>query len=169
MAYPRFRKARAHKMLRRSTGTNITLNSTSIAEVAAATNGPGAGGFDLALPAAVGDVLAWGFNGLIGLESVTASIDIYTIVSAARVNPFGSGLSASSASTAGPSAWYCEAGRYAQLAGEALYAVQAGDIVSGVVTCRPYYVQTTASNRTLFTNANNGLQMWLKNLGPVAV
>src|SRR5437868_6957317 len=103
MAYPRFRRARMHKMIRRATGTALLLNSTAIAELAAATNGPGTGGFDIALPAQVGDTLEWGFSGAYGSENVTTSIDIFTMVAGARVNSFG-GLAASVATT-GPSNW----------------------------------------------------------------
>lgn len=168
MGYPRFRKARAHKFLKRATGTSIVLNSTAIAEVAAATNGPGTGGFDLAVPAAAGDVLEWGWNGLLGSQNVTVSIEIYTMVAGSRVNPFGSGLSASLASTFGPAAMYGTANFESRLQ-PALYVVQSGDISSGLVTCRPYYAMASATNRTLYSDANIGLQMWLKNLGPVAV
>lgn len=169
MAYPRFRRARTHKIIRRATGTNISLNSTAIAELAAATNGPGSGGFDISLPASVGDTLEWSFNGLLQNDGAATSFDIYTMNGSTRVNPFGSGLSASIGSTEGPMAWDTLNNVQQKLVGSALYTVQAGDIFSGQVTCRPFYVQSAATTKTLFSNANQGLQMWLKNLGPVAV
>lgn len=159
---------RTTKQLRRATGTSILLNSTAIAEVAAATNGPGTGGFDLAVRAVVGDILEWGFNGNLGSEGVITSLEIYTMVSGSRVNPFGSGLSASLATTIGPLAWTFYASAISPLTGSALLVVQAGDIESSLVTCRPHYAQATASNRTLNSSASQGLQMWLKNLGPSA-
>lgn len=172
MAYPRFRRARTHKIIRRATGSDISLNSTAIAELAAATNGPGTGGFDIALPAQVGDTLEWGFNGLVGVAGVVTAFEIYTIVATARTNSFGLGLSASLASTFGPLGWYQDAqgetNSYGRLTGSALYVVQAGDIASGVVTCRPYYAQASASARLLYSSSNLPFQMWLKNLGPVA-
>lgn len=170
--YPRFRRARAHKTLTRATGTSIVLNSTSIAELAAATNGPGTAGFDLALPAAVGDTLEWGFDGFYGAEAVYGSIEIYTMVSSSRVNPFGGGLSTSLASTHGPAAFLLQTGVEGPLVGSALYVVQSNDIASGTVTCRPHYATSLASNKTLYSGGsgwNFPLQMWLKNLGPVAV
>lgn len=146
----------------------MVLNSASIAELAAATNGPGAGGFDLAVHAQVGDTLEWGFNALLLNENAKVYLDVYTIVSAARVNPFGAGLSASAGSTLGVIGWSSQPSLYDKIVGSAHYVVVSGDIASGVVTCRPYYVQESAVNRTLGSSANILLEMWLKNIGPVA-
>lgn len=169
MAYPRFRRSRAHKLVSRATGTSIVLNSTAIAEVAAATNGPGTGGFDITLEAQVNDVLEVGINALFGNEAVQVCFDIYTIVSSARTNPFGAGLSASNGTTQGLQSWIGFSGSFTGIGTPALYVVQAGDIASGAVTIRPYYVTTTATNKTLFSTANNPFKMYCKNLGPVSV
>lgn len=167
---PTLRDIVRHVSLRRATGSSISLNSTAIAEVAAATNGPGTGGFDLTVPAFVGDVLEWGFNGLYQFNSHVTSIDIYTMVSGSRTNPFGAGLSASLGSTYGPLGWYANQANgsddYVQLIGAAHYTVVSGDLVSNTVTCRPYYAQLTAGARDLYCTASLQLQMWLKNLGP---
>lgn len=171
MSYPRFRRSRAHKMASRATGTAISLNSNAIAELAAATNGPGTGAFDLTLEAQVGDTLEWAFNGIaVGVAGTPTAFDVYTMVSGSRVNPFGAGLSAANASTLGVAGWFVEnVARNYPIAGSVLYVVQAGDIASGQVTCRPHYVQTTATAQTLHSEANVPLRMWLKNLGPVSV
>lgn len=169
MAYPRFRRARTHKIVRRATGSALSLNSTAIAEVAAATNGPGTGGFDIAIPAAVGDMLQWEFQLIVGSEAVGLALDIYTMVSGSRVNPFGAGLSASHASVVGVSGWYCEgAGRNMPIVGSAFLTVQSGDISSGLVSCRPHFVTASASPRLLYATANLPAAMVLTNLGPVA-
>lgn len=158
-----------HKFIKRATGSSMVLNSTAIAELAAATNGPGTGGFDISLPAAVGDVIEWSFNGLWGSEAVFTGIDIYTLVAGARVNPFGPGVSVSLASGQGVAGWRSpNSGVTPPLIGSAIYALQNGDIVDGVVTLRPYYAQVSATNKTLASDPNAGLQMWAKNLGPVA-
>jgi hypothetical protein len=169
MAYPRFRKARAHKFIKRATGSDLSLATTAITDLGAATNGPGAAGFDIALPAQVGDILEWGFNGLLESAAVVTSFDIYTIVSSSRVNPFGAGLSASLGSTVGVLGWYAVSGRANNLVGSAMYTVQAGDISAGIVTLRPHYAATSSTARTLYCNASDPLMMWAKNLGPGAV
>ena len=157
---------RSSSLIKRATGTAITLNSTSIAEVAAATNGPGTGGFDISLAAQVGDLLEWGFNAQVGNENVGVGFDIYTMVSGSRTNSFGTGLSASLGSQTGVGAWVSLNSVYWPLTGSALYAVQSGDISSGSVTMRPYYVTSSGTNKTLYSTANYPLMMWAKNLGP---
>lgn len=169
MSYPRFQRSRSLKLIKRATGTDLSLNATAITELAAATNGPGTGGFDLALEAQTGDVLEWGFNAQWGNQNVVTALDVYTMVSGTRTNPFGAGLSASVASTAGVMGWQAAQAAFAPLVGSALYVVQAGDVSSGVVTCRPYFAQASATAKTLFSSANFPLQMWFRNLGPVSV
>lgn len=159
------------KFIKRAASNSITLSSNIVAEIAAALNGPGAGGFDISLPAAVDDVLEWTFNGLVGAAAFNLGIDIYTVNGAeAKVNPFGAGLSDGMATTAGALTWFCVdiVNMNNRLGGSALHKVVAGDIVGGQVKCRPYYVVGAGSpqNRTLFCTANYQLEMSLKNLGP---
>lgn len=159
------------QIVQRATGSAMALASTAIAELAAATNGPGTGGFDITLQAYVGDILEWSFSGVSQVPgaAVQTDYDIYTMVSGSRTNPFGAGLSASCASTRGVSAWENASSNYVPLVGSVLYVVQAGDIVSGAVTMRPYYAQASATTMNIFSTANLPFRMWARNLGPPSV
>lgn len=164
---PTLRDVVRHKEVKRATGTDMQLNSTAIAEVAAATNGPGSGGFDLVVPAYAGDVLEATLAMRLGGELVAVTFDVYTMVSGSRTNPFGGGLSASNAGALGESAWYAESNANgASRAGSSYYVVQSGDIASGLVTLRPHYVTTSATNRTLFSSSTLPFKFFVKNLGP---
>lgn len=170
MSYPRFQLARAHKKIVRATGSNLSLNATAVTELAAATNGPGTGGFDIVLGnAQVGDEIVFGINGCYNNDSAQSiGLDVYTMVSGAQVNPFGAGLSASLGSTLGVIGWYAEAAtRMIPIVGEYKRTLVSGDISGSTVTLRLYYAKATSTARTIFSTANAPLQMWAQNIGPV--
>lgn len=164
MTTPRYIPSRRHKFVTRSTGSDLSVNSTAAggAELAAATNGPGAGGFDLVLAADAGDTIEAGFAGLCGNQAVELTLDFATIVSAAVVNY----LAANGATwkTNGP--FYMAPSTLPVLTGSVFYTVQAGDLASGLVTLRPYYRTVTASARTIYTGSNSAFQAWARNIGP---
>lgn len=91
-------------------------DNTAWREAALATNGPGAGGFDFAIKAQVGDTLAYDLLALIGNENVNLYFDVATIVSAAVVNWFGGTGSTSDTGVAG---WRSEASVLAHPGGRA--------------------------------------------------
>lgn len=168
MAYPRFQRARAHRFIRRGTGTNMALanNAGTYVDFGGVTNGPGAAGFDMTIEAQIGDVLEYTPNFLAGNEAVITTWDIATIVSAAVVNWFSSGTSTHPTSN-GLIGWYASgSGQYFNITGPAWYTVQAGDIdANGRVTVRPYVLSTGV--RTIYTDGSSGfLLLSVKNLGP---
>lgn len=147
----------------------MSLNATAITELAAATNGPGAGGFNMLIEAQVGDVLGYTMTTVAGATGEYIGFDVYTMISAARVNPLGAGLSASLASVQGFSAWYAtNVASEVTIAGTAYYTVQAGDIdANGRVLLTPFYAKTNTTPRVIFTASSLGLTLDVFNFGPV--
>lgn len=158
MAYPRFQRARAFRTAR-STAGDITLNSTAWANVDTA--------LDMTIEAQVGDVLMYTPSALTGAQTVDTYFDVVTLVSSAPLNSFAkAGAVEASPGTMGWQAWFCLPTALMTLSGPAWYTVVAGDIVSGQVTTRLRYATFSATNRTLYRNANNPLAVMLHNLGP---
>lgn len=158
MSYGRHRASRAHKKVI-YTGGNITLNVTAITALHASA-------LDIVLQAQVGDDIEYGFSGILdGSSAADAAFDVYSIVSAARVNPWGAGLSASLASTKGVPHWYAQTTN-AVIGGSIIKTLVSGDLSSGQLTVRPYFAKTSATTRTLSAGANQPLTVWAKNLGP---
>lgn len=151
----------SHKFVNRTAGS-LTLDQTAITDV---------GVSDIVLNAVAGDTIEYGIMGVVG-AAATAKVgfDVYTIVSATPVNPFGSGLSASLASTQGVMGWFVTDTLNAEITinGSFMYTVVSGDISNGTVTLRLRYAKANATARTLFATANVPLQVWARNLGPVA-
>lgn len=156
MAYPRFRRARTHKFARRTAG-DVAFTSTTFAAVDTA--------LDFTLEAQVGDVIEFSGNGMWSNENIASALDVATWVSGAAVNYFSSGTGTSAGN--GLVGWYGVQAVYAPFSGAVHYVVQAGDIVSGLVTVRLLGRTTTAGTRTLFASGTNLLQVAAKNLGPV--
>lgn len=148
------------KAVRRQTGTNISLNSATSVELAAATNGPGTGGFDLILAAQVGDSIETRFSCLIGPEAAHTYLNVATMVSGAAVNYVLGAVAI------GASPWYARGTFWTSIGGSVDYTVVAGDLSSGLVTLRPYYTQASATARVLYTDATSLFQFYAKNLGP---
>lgn len=161
MAQPRFRLARAFKKVR-YTGGDITLNVASVTDLHASA-------FDLTLDARVGDVIEYAISARISAVAQAVAFDVYTIVAAARVNPFGAGLSASLAAGLGVPGWYVtNTSLILPITGPVTYTIQSGDLdADGRVTMRPAYSKTSVTARTLFANANSPADVVAKNLGPV--
>jgi hypothetical protein len=152
MAYPRFRKSRAHKSVRITSG-DLTLNNASFTVIA---------GTLLAVEAQVGDDLIASLSARCGAEAVTLQLDAATIVASAITNHFGIGGGGT-----GTSAWYRNSGDTVimGIGGDTKpYTVQSGDIVSGLVTVQLVFKAT--ANKTLYANSNTPLDFWIKNLGP---
>lgn len=147
-----------------SAGGHLNVASTSWSELAAVTNGPGTGGFDLTVPASAGDIIEFSPLAFCQDSGSTLRFDVATIVAAAVVNTF-SGSSVSGSTTFGVGAWQAVGSRYDAISGPAWYTVQAGDIdASGNVTVRPY-VRVDSSTRSVLRDANNALFFGVKNLG----
>lgn len=155
------------EFITRATGSNLSLNATAITELAAATNGPGTGGFDIVLDAATGDVVEFAICAMANNDSAQAiGLDVYTMVGGSRVNPFGVGLSASLASTFGVMGWYTEgATRLIPITGSVMRTLVSGDISSGTVTLRLHYAKANTTARTIFSTANFPFHIWAKNHG----
>ena len=144
------------------TSGNITTNSATYVELAAATGGPGTGGFDLTLAAVSGDIIMVGCNGIANNTTPGLFFDVATMVSGSAVNTIGqSGLNAANDGIAG---WFCNASVQVPIGPSICYALVSGDISGGNVVLRPYYCGGSATNRTLFANAANPLQFWAVNM-----
>lgn len=162
----RYQQARAFKTLQLKSGTSLTTTSTAWIDLATATNGPGAGGYDLGLAASVGDVLEAGINALWMNEAVNGRLDLATIVGGAIVNTFSGGtLAGTPGTTFGLSGWSGLVNAYFPIGGGAWYTVQAGDLSAGYVTVRPYVRVDAATLKTLGKSAGNPLLFAVKNLG----
>lgn len=164
MSRGRFAQARAFKRIRRASGTDMSLTATTWSEIAAATNGPGTGGFDFVLAAEAGDLCEVGINGLLSNSASDCYLDIATIVGGAVVTYF----SELTGTHAGLPGWQVLGGAYNYLSGAVLGpALVAGDLVGGAsVTLRPMYRLASATAKTLYSAAANPLTLWAKNLGP---
>jgi hypothetical protein len=135
-------------------GGNLTLNSSAAySELAAATGGPGTGGFDLTVAAAVSDVLL--LTGYLLCNNAIAEsvfIDVATWVTGAAVNWLGQ--SAGSNANNGLAEIFSAIATGVTPAIQ--YVVQAGDISGGNVTLRPFYLTSAAANRTMTRSVANG-------------
>lgn len=160
MAYPRFMLSKAHRRIVRSTGSDMSLTSTAYAELAAATNGPGTGGFDIVLEAQVGDVIRAGFAAALDAAAVATRLDVGTIVSGSPVNYFMGGSSFAN------HGWTAPASVASVLGPAASYVMQAGDIASGRVTLRPYYIDSAGTARTLYSGSTGRFEWWAHNVSP---
>jgi hypothetical protein len=156
MAYPRFRRARAHKFVTK-TGGNYSTTSTTYVSVDTAA--------DLTLDAQAGDVIECGLSAIATDASATValSVDAATIVSNAIVNY----VSGAGSTGGGVMAWSIRLGDFHTAAGSAMYQLVSGDIASNLVTVRLIYKASSATGRGLQANATNPLHFWAKNLGPV--
>jgi hypothetical protein len=133
-------------------GGDLTLANTAgvFAELAAVPGGPGAGGFDLTIPAAAGDVLtvSGAFQGN-NATAVAVLFDLPTWVTGAAVNWLGQsaggtniGLTILVTTVANTAAFSVQ------------YVVQAGDLTGGTVVLRPHY--RAGGGRTLSRSVANG-------------
>lgn len=159
MAYPRFRKARNFKFIKRTSGDITKTSVTNWADFLTDS--------DLTLPASVGDVLLYDINGLADSTNIALIMDVATLVSSAPVNSFGGGGATSGATGDGVLAWLLDIGTTRRIGGAAWYTVQAADIVSGKVTCRTR-CRTGGGTRVVSSTANDPLFLFLENLGPVS-
>jgi hypothetical protein len=134
-------------------GGNITIaaNQTSV-ELAAATGGPGSGGFDLTLPAAAGDVIELGV--LASASGGGFSLDFATMVGGSAVNWVGQ--SAGGLWSVNNGLFVFQSSTIPMLAGSVLYTVVPGDLSGGNVTFRIFYGSGSTA-RTLWRSSSNGL------------
>lgn len=158
-------RARAHKHVT-STSGNITANSSTFAALAGQTGGPGTTGFDLAVAARIGDVLAVGVSLHVAASTTRLFLDAATIVSASPVN-YVSGTSGGS-STEGVQAWSIPADTNvrATAGGVVHYEVVSGDLSGGTVTVRPMF--RTDGSETVSANSNTPFHFNVHNIGPKA-
>ncbi len=150
-------------------GGSLTIASSSSTsrEMAAATGGPGTGGFDLTVAAVTGDYLLISINvNWVGLNtSQQVGIDIGTIVSGSVVNWIGQSAGAMVGTNDGLAFMIPPAGtNYWNFAVSVPYVVQSGDISSGNVTLRPYYGSTATFGLIGRSVANGPLIFGVTNL-----
>lgn len=156
MAYPRSRRSRAHKTVRRTSG-NITL--------AAVGGAPGPftvidAALDLAIAAQVGDVLEVHFSALVQPPSTTGcGFNACSMVSGAAVNNYAPGIY-------GHASWWHPQSSTLGNGSPIFYTVVAGDISSGNVTTRIRYTTDGTGNTTLWASTSFPLEFTVKNLGP---
>lgn len=155
MAYPRFRRARAHKVVNHTSG-NIAVTSTTFGLVAP--------GFEITLAAQPGDTIECGMTGQASNEGVELQFDVHTTVSGTAVNRFG-GTGVVSAN-GGVGAWKAMPSNYFGFGGTHLRVLTAAEIVTGQVTLRLVARITTAGTRTIFASGPESLHFFAKNLGP---
>jgi hypothetical protein len=158
MAYPRFRKARAHKLLTRTSG-DITANSTTWANLDT--------GLDMTVPASIGDTIRYGMSAYVNGEAVALAVQPATLVSGALVSWFGGGEPTTTTGT-GVSGWFVEASVTGRIGPPVMLVVVAGDISSGKVTVRLRYRTGSASAKTVQASTTTPLQVWMENIGPVS-
>jgi len=160
MAHPRFMLARSFKKIRHTAG-DITLNVASVTALDASA-------LDITLDAKVGDVIEYGISARVTAVAQAVAFDVYTVVSAARVNPFGVGISAALATTIGVPGWFVSTtNAILPVTGLVLYTIQSGDLdANGRVLMRPHYGKINTTARVLSANTSSPLDVWAKNLGP---
>lgn len=138
------------------TGGNLTLNSTAWANVDTA--------LDLTLIAQVGDVVECAVAAYFGeAEAVSGSLDFWTVVSGAAVNPVGS----DGTTTGYATAWIVPSSVKHLLSGSMMRILDATDIsATGTVTLRLRYRTDGAANKVVRATVAMPLKVWAKNLGP---
>lgn len=161
MAYPRHRRSRAHKFFIRTAG-DITLSSAALTWTDLPTITTS---WDASLQAQVGDTLEASISGVIDAAAVISYFDVQTIVASTPTNSFGSQTTVANANK-GVVGWYCAINVLNNLSGSAMYAVVAGDISGGLVTCRLRQQQASTTTRNLHATVDYPLQFSVKNLGP---
>lgn len=164
MAYPRFLRARAHRVVRRTAG-DLTLNpSTTWTDLAAVTGGPGAGLFDITLEAQAGDEV----RTLLARRLTNVASETYftfaTIVSGSVTNTFGGYLSTTTGE--GLAALWSPSSVIVSGQGGGSYTVVTGDITSGKITVRPLVRANNATTRGLSASTTIPFEWSLTNLGP---
>jgi hypothetical protein len=129
---------------------------TTWQEIAAQTGGPGTGGLDLSIAAAVGDVLLCINSVAVGTTATTKCFDFLS-VNNGSVTISGANLTAADFGVGG---WEIQSSNQNSGGSDYLYTVVAGDISGGNVKMRPYVRTTTATGTTLFRSQANGTAMW---------
>lgn len=142
-----------------TTGGNISLNSTSVTGIAMS---------EITLQGAVaGDVVYYTPSFLVNAVAQIVYFDAYTVDGSGNaINPFGVGLDASGANLAGESGLYCPNGVADELGKSATMrrVLVSGDISSGTVKVRLFYVKPTSTTRTMFVSSKHSFsafaQLW---------
>lgn len=158
MAYPRNRRSRAHKTIKRTAG-NYTLTPVGGAP------GPFTvidAALDLVLAAQIGDVLEVHFSALVQPPGTTGfGLNACSMVGGAAVNNYAPG-------TYGHGSWWHPAGSTLGNGTPIFYTVVSGDISGGNVTTRIRYTTDGSGNTTLWASGSFPLEFTVKNLGPPA-
>jgi hypothetical protein len=139
-------------------GGNITVNASTMADLATYSGGPGAGALDLVVPARAGDIIEASVNGLWDSTSGDGRVGYQTVVAGSAVSGVGMGLN----DVNGVAGWASIVSGFRPIGGSVLYRVQAGDVSGGAVRVRPY-AATTTGTRVLRGNTNNRLNLWVRN------
>jgi hypothetical protein len=151
MAYPRFRRARNHKLLYYTAG-DFTISSTTFITLSAS--------MDLTLQAQVGDTIEYGIHGIWNNNAVNSRLDVATVVGGSPVNYF-------SGAPQGMPAWVGLSGTYSSITGVAMRVLTATDVSGGVVTLRLLAKVDAATAKVINGSASTPLMVYAKNLGPV--
>jgi hypothetical protein len=149
------------------TSGSITLNQTAVTAVSTS--------LDLTIDAASGDLVEYGISAIINEVATAVIFDVYTMPSGSAVNPFGAGVSASSATTAGVPGWLVTvsesvasgSAQAVRLQGSYTRLLVSGDVSGGSTVLRLYYAKADTTARTLYALTNIPLKVWAKNYGPV--
>lgn len=165
MSRPRYRLARAHKRVRRTSG-NLNLLSTGAGDTWMNFDT----GLDIVLAAEVGDDIECGINGSSFAAANIAYLNVVTLVGGAPAGSFAATAAAPGAIGApyGVPGWVIPSGVDAFLSGSVMKTMVAGDLSAGTVTLRLRY----ATNNIVTTRVINAdganwfFEFWAKNLGP---
>lgn len=145
-----------HQIKKRNSGGNITLNSATFAAVDTS--------LDIVLPASAGDSIEVGLGGIFDVQTVSAVLDVASLVSAAAVSWW-----ATDGTSSAYSLWYRPASLPAStslaFSGSLIRTLVSGDISGGNVTLRIFGRRDT-SNCNILIAAGIPLHFWAKNLGP---
>lgn len=157
MGYPRFRRSRAHKFSRRTSG-NIAIVNAAWQDIAV--------DLDIVLEAQVGDTIEVGVTGSWMGEALNGYLDVVTRVNGVQVSNI-SGVTESGTSE-GVTGWYGLPSAWSPVGGSVMNTLVAGDIsANGLVTLRLRGRTNAAGTKSIAATAAIPFQFWAKNLGPM--
>ena len=146
----------------RRTSGNITVTSTTWVDLDT--------GLDLTLTGVLAnDEVEVGLSGIWAADGAgfQGLINAVSLVSSSPVNGWGE-EGAEAASGQGVSAWFGSSFNiHSSIGGSVIKTIVSGDLESGTLTIRFRTRLAGSDTRNLLANANNPLQVWAKNLGPV--
>ncbi len=162
MSYPRFKRARTHKFINRTTGDLTPSVATTNWTPWHATD------FDIVLDGQLGDTILVTF-GIRVNGGQNTGFDAFTLVGGTPINGV-SGVAYSAGANAGAGGLFLPSGVSDSKSATLMYVLQSGDISGGTVTVRPYERQISGSGTTLtiYSSTTGGVALFgVENIGPV--